>query len=171
LTNGTGVARHLFIENFKGAHSVGLRLKLSIERLSPIFPLLIRDLEELTVEQEESLDAFLHRFNSLFSMIQDHLFRGVALLEQEDISGKSNRDRTLLMEKLGTIESANQFAGLAELRNRLARHYPNEREKQIERLNLAIPGAKALLEVLDGIRDYAMAKKLADLSGFEPLAS
>jgi len=170
LTNGTDAARQLFIENFKGAHSVGLRFKLSIERLSPLFSLSNRDLDELKVEQEESLDAFLHRFNSLFSMIQDHLFRGIALLEEEDISGKSNRDRTLLMEKLGTIDSANRFAGLAELRNRLSHHYPNERKKQVERLNLAIPGAKSLLEILDGIRDYALAKNLADLGEFESLA-
>jgi hypothetical protein len=52
----------------------------------------------------------------------------------------------------------------------LSHHYPNERKKQVERLNLAIPGAKALLEILDGIRDYAVAKSLADLGEFEPLA-
>ena len=42
-------------------------------------------------------------------MIQDHLFKGVALLEQEYLSNKSNRDQTNLTETLGVIASGAGF--------------------------------------------------------------
>jgi hypothetical protein len=70
-------------------------------------------------------------------MIQDQLFRGIAYVEQEDISDKSNRDKTLLMEKLGAIKSADAFGTAAVLRNKFSHHYPEEIDSRIERLNLA----------------------------------
>jgi len=54
-------------------------------------------------EQEESIDALILRYSQIVSMIQDQVFRGIAYIEQEGISHKSNRDKVLLMEKLGAI--------------------------------------------------------------------
>lgn len=69
-------------------------------------------------------------------MIQEQLFRGIAFLEQEDISDKSNRDKTLLMEKLGAIQSA----------------------ASLEKLNLVMEEARFVLKCFDEITAYLARK-------------
>ena len=94
------------------------KLRYSIDKNAVLFPLTPQALAMLSDAQEESVDAFILRYSQCVSMIQDQLFRGIAYLEQEDISDKSNRDKTLLMEKLGAIKSAEDFGTATMLRNK-----------------------------------------------------
>ena len=71
-------------------------------------------------------------------MNQDQIFRGIAYIEQEDLSNKSNRDKVLLMEKLGAIRSADEFGTAAILRNKFAHHYLEATTERMMRLNLEI---------------------------------
>jgi hypothetical protein len=91
-------------------------------------------------------------------MIQDQIFRGIAYVEQEDLSDKSNRDKTLLMEKLGAIKSADDFGSAAMLRNKFAHHYPEEAEARIERLNLIIEEAEFVVATFGDISDFLQRK-------------
>ncbi len=91
-------------------------------------------------------------------MIQEQLFRGIAFLEQEDISDKSNRDKTLLMEKLGAIHSAEAFGTAAMLRNKFSHHYPEENSARIERLNLIMEEAHFILSSFEDITAYLTRK-------------
>ncbi|KDE41176.1 hypothetical protein ADINL_0249 [Nitrincola lacisaponensis] len=93
-------------------------------------------------------------------MIQDQLFRGIAYVEQEDISDKSNRDKALLMEKLGAIQSAEAFGSAAMLRNKFAHHYPEETAARLERLNLVIEESEYLIETFHQIKDYLHTKNI-----------
>ena len=77
------------------------KLRLSVKKTRGLFPLTLERATTLTEDEEESVDALILRYSQCVSMIQDQLFRGIAYLEQEDISDKSNRDEALLMEKLG----------------------------------------------------------------------
>jgi len=152
----------LLADGLRSAHGVAERLAWSHARLADFFPVTEPALEALTAEREESIDAYLHRFNNLLSIVQDHLFKSVALVEQEDIADKSKRDQTNLMEKLGAIPSATGFSSLAELRNRLAHHYPNEAAKQVERLNAAWRRGPDLIAAFNAVRRHVVAKRLAD---------
>ena len=91
-------------------------------------------------------------------MIQEQLFRGIAFLEQEDISDKSNRDKTLLMEKLGAIQSAEAFGTAAMLRNKFSHHYPEEIAARLERLNLIVEEAHFVLASFEEITAYLTRK-------------
>lgn len=91
-------------------------------------------------------------------MIQEQLFKGIAFLEQEDISDKSNRDKTLLMEKLGAIKSAEAFGTAAMLHNKFSHHYPEESSAQIERLNLIMEEARFVLVTFEEITSYLVRK-------------
>ena len=82
------------------------KLSYSLNKNRPLFPLTTKTVAQLSDEQEESIDALILRYSQIVSMIQDQVFRGIAYIEQEDISHKSNRDKVLLMEKLGAIHSA-----------------------------------------------------------------
>lgn len=127
------------------------KLVYSVNKNRGLFPLDIGTAITLTDEQEESIDALILRYAQCVSMIQDQIFRGIAYAEQEDLSDKSNRDKVLLMEKLGAIRSADEFGTAATLRNKFSHHYPEDAEQRIERLNLAIQEADFVIEVFRGI--------------------
>jgi hypothetical protein len=136
------------------------KLTYSVNKVRPLFPLAEAQLEHLTDEQEESIDALILRYSQTVAMIQDHLFRGIAYVEQEDISDKSNRDKTLLMEKLGAIRSAEEFGTAAVLRNKFAHHYPEQAAERLERLNLIIEEADFVIATFDDIQHYLKRKNI-----------
>jgi hypothetical protein len=136
------------------------KLKYSVEKNQSIFPLTLVGLKNLSDEQEESIDALILRYSQCVSMIQDQLFRSIAHLEQEDISDKSNRDKALLMEKLGAIQSADSFGTAAVLRNKFSHHYPEQAESRIDRLNLVIEESEFVMATFAQIASYLQRKGL-----------
>lgn len=136
------------------------KLKYSLQKNAALFPLTPAVLASLGMEQEESIDALILRYSQCVSIIQDQIFRGIAYLEQEDLSDKSNRDRTLLMEKLGAIKSAEDFGTAALLRNKFSHHYPEETTDIIERLNLVMSEARFVTECFRDICAYLQRKGL-----------
>jgi hypothetical protein len=136
------------------------KLRYSIDKNAVLFPLTPQALAMLSDAQEESVDAFILRYSQCVSMIQDQLFRGIAYLEQEDISDKSNRDKTLLMEKLGAIKSAEDFGTATMLRNKFSHHYPEQTVDRMERLNLVMDEARFVVACFADISDYLNRKGL-----------
>jgi len=126
------------------------KLAYSVNKNRGLFPLEIGTVKKLTDDQEESIDALILRYAQSVSMIQDQVFRGIAYAEQEDLSDKSNRDKVLLMEKLGAIRSADEFGTAAMLRNKFSHHYPEDAEQRIDKLNLVVLEADF---VIDTFRD------------------
>lgn len=134
------------------------KLRFSIEKNAHLFPITLTQLTAFTSDQEESIDALILRYSQCVTMIQEQLFRGIAFLEQEDISDKSNRDKTLLMEKLGAIQSAEAFGTAAMLRNKFSHHYPEEIAARLERLNLIVEEAHFVLASFEEITAYLTRK-------------
>lgn len=137
------------------------KLKYSIDKNRQLFPTTPDAIANLSADQEESIDALVLRYTQCVSMIQDQIFKGIAFAEQEDLSDKSNRDKTLLMEKLGAIKSADAFGTAATLRNKFAHHYPEEAHRRIERLNLVIDEAEYVVTTFADIVRYLMKKGFA----------
>jgi len=138
------------------------KLAYSVQKNTHLFPISLEQLATLSAEQEESIDALILRYSQCVTMIQEQLFRGIAYLEQEDISDKSNRDKTLLMEKLGAIKSAEDFGTAAMLRNKFSHHYPEETAARIERLNLVMEEAKLVVATFSEIAGYLQRKGFAN---------
>ncbi len=136
------------------------KLAYSLDKNQKLFPMDAERISALTDEEEESIDALILRYAQCVSMIQDQIFRGIAYAEQEDLSDKSNRDKSLLMEKLGAIRSAEEFGTAASLRNKFAHHYPEESAARIERLNLVITEASFVVETFEQISRYLERKGL-----------
>jgi uncharacterized protein YutE (UPF0331/DUF86 family) len=135
------------------------KLKYSLSKNQALFPLALESLELITDSQEESIDALILRYSQCVTMIQDQIFKGIAFLEQEDISDKSNRDKALLMEKLGAIRSAEEFGTAALLRNKFAHHYPEVSRARLERLNLLPIEAALVIETFDAIEKFLKNKQ------------
>lgn len=144
------------------------KLHYSIQKNQSLFPLTPQVLASLSDEQEESVDALILRYSQCVSMMQDQLFRGIAYLEQEDVSDKSNRDKTLLMEKLGAIKSAEDFGTATMLRNKFSHHYPEETADRIERLNLVIDEAQFVITCFGEISTYLKRKGLVPTTDKAP---
>jgi len=136
------------------------KLQYSLDKNASLFPLSADAVVGLSEEQEESIDALILRYSQCVTMVQEQLFKGIAFLEQEDISDKSNRDKTLLMEKLGAIRSAEEFGTAAMLRNKFAHHYPEVTHARLDRLNMLPAEAAHVLETFQSIQHYLQAKKL-----------
>jgi hypothetical protein len=130
----------------------------SLNKNRALFPLNVEAAKHLSDEQEESIDALILRYSQSVAMIQDQIFRGIAYAEQEDLSNKSNRDKVLLMEKLGAIRSADDFGTAAMLRNKFAHHYPEAVEQRIERLNLVVEEAEFVIGVFGDVRAFMRRK-------------
>lgn len=127
------------------------KLAYSAHKNRGLFPLEVDTVKRLTDDQEESIDALILRYAQSVSMIQDQIFRGIAYAEQEDLSDKSNRDKVLLMEKLGAICSADEFGTAAMLRNKFSHHYPEDAGQRIDKLNLVVQEADFVIDTFRGI--------------------
>ncbi|MCK9388008.1 MAG: hypothetical protein M0Q22_06390 [Sulfuritalea sp.] len=137
------------------------KMSYSLNKNRSLFPMTREGIENLTDNQEESIDALILRYSQCVAMIQDQIFRGIAYVEQEDISDKSNRDKSLLMEKLGAIKSADDFGSAAVLRNKFSHHYPEEAALRIERLNLIIEEAEYVIATFGDITGFLLRKGFA----------
>lgn len=148
----------LFAANFETCKQRIEKLAASLAKVQSLLPLDLDALQRITPEQEESIDALILRYSQCVSIIQDHLFRGIAWIEQEDISDKSNRDKARLMEKIGAIASAEAFGTATLLRNKFSHHYPEEPVVRLERLNLILQQAAAVIQVFHEIAAFARLK-------------
>ena len=134
------------------------KLAYSLNKNRALFPITVERVEALTDDQEESIDALILRYSQCVAMIQDQIFRGIAYVEREDLSDKSNRDKTRLMEKLGAIQSADDFGTAAILRNKFSHHYPEEASLRIERLNLVVAEAEYVIATFADIMAFIARK-------------
>lgn len=152
----------ILLRNYAACAQRIAKLAYSLNKNLALFPLTVESAKHLTDEQEESIDALILRYSQSVAMMQDHLFRGIAYVEQEDVSDKSNRDKTLLMEKLGAIRSADEFGTAAILRNKFSHHYPEEADVRIERLNLVIQEAEFVMDAFQDMTSFLKRRAYFD---------
>jgi hypothetical protein len=128
------------------AERCAVRLQRSVARLQALFPLDAARLQTLEPRRQDDIDAFLKRFEQLVLTMQDQVFIGLAMREGEDPREQSRRDLAELMARLRAIASADEFLTFAAIRNRLARLYPEDLDRQATNLNAAYEAAPRLLE-------------------------
>jgi hypothetical protein len=137
-------------------------LRYSLNKNACLFPLTLESLKTISEDQKESIDAMILRYSQCVSMIQDQIFRGILLVEQEDIFNKSNRDKSLMLEKLGAIKSADEFSVAVVLRNKFAHYYPAESVDQIEKLNTLVKESAFAIGVFELVSAYVKNKHSAN---------
>lgn len=131
------------------AYSILKVRKLHLDSLT------LERMSKLTDDDLEIIDAYLYRYGSLISNIQDSVFKSIGEIEHEPVSNMSNRDKTNLMERVGALPSSEFFSELAIIRNKLMHDYPEEIQKNVERINFIMTESPKLLIILVGIVKYA----------------
>jgi hypothetical protein len=150
--------QRLLEENLEAARRTASRLRRSLTKVAALAPFTARVIEGLDPDQQETVDAFLKRFEQLADLVGVTLFKGVAILEQEDVGRLSRRDLADLMAKLGAILSAEEWSRVAVLRNRLAHGYPSDAVRQASRVQETVGLAPVALAALDVLERYLAAK-------------
>jgi uncharacterized protein YutE (UPF0331/DUF86 family) len=142
------------------AARIGLRLRESLADLAPAMPLSPTAVEAMDRHLAVLTDAFLKRFESLVSQLQDQVWPRAAAFENEDPVPLSRRDVMELMDKLRILDSADAFRAVAMLRNRLPHAYIHNPVRIAERLNEAYAAAPTVLRALETAEAWA-ARRLS----------
>jgi hypothetical protein len=125
-----------------------------------------------STEKLFAVDALFHRYMSLVSVMQDRLFRSIAVVEQEEVDRISRRDLTELMAKLGALSDAARFSESAIARNVMAHTYLSHVDNKAERLNEALRNAVFLVQAFNEALDFVVRRRLLpvpSLTGLDPV--
>lgn len=141
------------------AAAAAASLRGSLTRLAPLFPMDGARLAALDEERREGPDALLKRFENLVNTLQDQVFRLVAEWEQaRDPRHLSRRDVLDYLEKIGALDSADQFLDAVNIRNRLSHLYPADPDRQAGQFNRAYAAARVVLAALTSTEAWAIRR-------------
>ncbi|MET4161004.1 hypothetical protein ABIE61_000826 [Marinobacterium sp. MBR-111] len=131
------------------------RLNWAMAELKPHFPLTPAKLAQLTPLELAIFDQFIVRFSKLQDAMGAKLLPAVLDLTQEQGELSAFIDKLNRLEKIGAIESANEWLQLREMRNQFAHDYPEDSDIQASLLNKAFGLSERMLVILKGVSDFA----------------
>ncbi len=134
------------------------RLSRAITKMSPVMPLDSDRYLLLTEDEIEHIDQFLFRFAKLQDAMGAKLFRYIMLYLGEDIENRPFIDILNRMEKIGLIDSANEWRELREDRNELSHNYENEPISMSISINILYEKSERLIEIYNRIKSYYLSK-------------
>lgn len=105
------------------------------------------------------LDGFRARFSDLQDMLGRTMFKTIALLDEDEMSGieMTTRERIALMEKRGLLDG-DRWQDIREVRNSFAHEYPDEDAEKAANLNAAWQHAPVVLSVSHAVAEYLRDK-------------
>lgn len=131
------------------------RLTWAMSQLNDKFPLTTDAIKALNDTELAVLDQFSTRFTKLQDAMGAKLFPAVLELTKEQGSYPAFLDKLNRLEKIGAIESADQWLILREMRNEFSHDYPDDPAIQVAILNKAYSLASELLVILNKIQLFA----------------
>ena len=141
------------------AGRIGLRLRDSLADLAGTMPISAAAVETMDRHVATLTDAFLKRFESLVSQLQDQVWPRAAAFESEDPVPLSRRDMMELMDKFRILDSADAFRDIAKLRNRLSHAYIHDPVRIAKRLNDAYAATPLVLRALETAEAWAARRR------------
>jgi hypothetical protein len=103
-------------------------------------------------ETVQDWDQFVLRYTKLQDAIGSRLFPAVLTLLQEPYEDKPMIDKLNRLEKLGYLESVDQWNQLRIVRNHFAHDYPSDDALKVAYLNDAVRAVPTLEALLEKIR-------------------
>ena len=133
-------------------------------RESVAFPALQAEAKDntLTDSQIRTLDQLIFRFGKLQDAIGTRLLPALLQLLQEWQENEAFLDKLNRAEKLGLLDSVEQWQRLRELRNQITHEYPDNPKAIISGLRRLVAHVPILLEVHEQLAKAAAARFLAD---------
>lgn len=125
----------------------------ALESIEDKLPLTGQQLASLDDDSIQALDQFVLRFGRLQDAIGARLLPATLAVLQEPYEDRPMIDKLNRLEKLGYLESSDQWQQLRVLRNRFINDYPDDPEKNAALLNLAIQSVDDVTEILNRIKE------------------
>ena len=121
----------------------------------------IRDAENLPLEKQnfedpetvKTMDAFIYRFIKIQDKMGDKLFPAYLQLLQEYNDNMPLLDVLNDLERLGIIDSAQEWIEFRKLRNNLTHEYPGNEDEIIEALEAAIQAYHKMKAIYSKIKN------------------
>lgn len=131
------------------------RLRWAMVQLAKKKPFTAQTLQQLTDMELAVFDQFIVRFSKLQDAMGAKLLPAVIELTHEEGELTTFIDKLNRLEKIGALNSVEQWLKLREMRNQFAHDYPDDPEIQASLLNKAFDLAAQLLATLDQIIVFA----------------
>ncbi len=147
----------LFFNGIEVCNKMAHNLRFSLDKVNVISPFTKENLDNITDENKQLVDAFIHRFGKLQDFLGDSMFRIILELEAEKIG--SMRDILNKMEKFYIIDNVDEWVSIRKAGNDAVYDYDLKSETIAEKLNNLVAFTTKLFRVLVNIEEYA-AKKL-----------
>ena len=130
------------------------RLIYAYDLLLPSFPLNEESYNELSDSQVSLCDQMIYRFTKLQDAMGSRLFRLILSGLEEPNENMPFIDILLKLEKLGIMESHEQWLFLREVRNIVTHEYPFNKEELIAGLNQLIENVPVISSIWINQYDY-----------------
>jgi hypothetical protein len=116
-------------------------------------PLTGQQLASLDDDSVQALDQFVLRFGRLQDAIGSRLLPAILAILQEPFEDRPMIDKLNRLEKLGFLDSSDQWQQLRIIRNRFSHDYPDDPDKNAALLNLAIQSVDDVVVILKRIEE------------------
>lgn len=126
-----------------------------MNELKPSMPISPDELENLSPLKLAIFDQFVVRFSKLQDAMGARLLPAVLELTQEQGDLNAFIDKLNRLEKVGAIESVDEWLELREMRNQFAHDYPQDAEIQASLLNRAFVLSERILTILHQVNLFA----------------
>jgi len=124
------------------------RLNWALTKLAGKRPIDVQTIQNLTDMDLAIFDQLIVRFSKLQDVMGAKLLPAVLALTHEEGDLSTFINKLNRLEKIGAIESVDQWLKLRELRNQFSHDYPDEPEIQASLLNKSFAMSEQLLASL-----------------------
>ncbi|MDN3522975.1 hypothetical protein [Halomonas ramblicola] len=147
------VIQHQLAEAWRQCQRHLHHLQHALGSLEGKLPLTGQQLASLDDDSVQDLDQFVLRFGRLQDAMGARLLPATLAVLQEPYEDRPMIDKLNRLEKLGFLESGDQWQQLRIIRNRFSHDYPDDPEKNAALLNLAIRSVDDILAILKRIEE------------------
>ena len=114
-------------------------------------PLTDKTYTNLSDEQIQDVDQFILRYTKLQDTMGSRLFPAILGYLTEQFEDRPMLDKLNRLEKLGFIDSVEQWQTVRNIRNKFAHDYPDDPNKNAAHLNFALESVSVLYAMLTTI--------------------
>ncbi|WP_251623336.1 toxin-antitoxin system antitoxin subunit [Odoribacter lunatus] len=134
-----------------------VRIEEALRGLKLYFPLDEETYLNLNSDAVMRLDQFIFRFSKLQDAIGTKIFRYVLSWLYEEVETMSMRDVLDRLERLGVIDSIENWVYMRELRNTIAHDYPLDTQEVVVSLNELVESTGSLKIVYERLKERFFA--------------
>ncbi len=136
------------------------RLKISLMHITPLLPLKPQFFADAKDEELAFLDMVAMRFAKLQDALGKKIFPFILRITNDYEESDTFIDRLNRLERLGVIDSVQNWQALRDIRNAISHEYENDLDKLCKIFNYFIEKCYELLVMWENVKKYIVQKKM-----------